>query len=266
MSAPSRLGTAAVVLVLAACGGTAEGTRSATAGLPDLGQSLAASEWLLDPADSSLGDTGPTSVTLAFAGATEASGAAPCNTYRGTVTLDGDDGVRVDDIATTLMSCEPRVMAAERAYLEALAGVRTGDVTDPDRLVLASDDVRLSFTAVDTRELVAGEWAISAVRGAGAVESVVVGTEPIARFGADRTLVVETGCNTLRSTWETDGRAMAVERPATTLMACEEPAGVMDQESAIAAALTAASAVQVTPARLTLLDDAGDIVLVAQRT
>jgi heat shock protein HslJ len=88
-------------------------------------------------------------VTLAFLDAAAASGAAPCNTFRGGVTLEGDDGVRLDDIATTLMSCEPEAMTAERAYLAALEQVRTADVTDPDRLVLTADGVRLSFTAVD---------------------------------------------------------------------------------------------------------------------
>jgi heat shock protein HslJ len=256
---------AAVVVALAACGEEPGGEGSATAGVPDLEQSLAAHGWLIDLSDSSIADVGADSVTLAFAGATAASGAAPCNTYRGVVTLDGDDGVRIADIATTLIGCEPPVMAAEREYLEALAEVRTADVTDRDRLVLTSDEVRLSFTAIDAQEFVVGEWVLTAVRNGGAIQSTVVGTEPTARFGADRSLVVETGCNTLRTTWEIDGREMALEQPAGTLMVCEEPAGVMDQEMAIAAALTAASAVEVTPTTLSLLDDAGDMVLVARR-
>jgi heat shock protein HslJ len=143
------LGLAAATIGIAACASTPEGTRSATAGLPDLEQSLTATEWLLDASDSSPAVAGGTPVTLAFAGATAASGAAPCNTYRGGVVLDGDDGVRLEDIATTLMSCEPEVMAAERDYLAALEQVRAADVSDPERLVLTSDGVRLSFTAAD---------------------------------------------------------------------------------------------------------------------
>jgi heat shock protein HslJ len=143
------LATAVTVAVaLSACGGTQVGTRSATAGLPDLEQSLAAAEWLLDPADSSPADAGGTPVTLVLDGAA-ASGAGPCNRYRGTVELDGDDGVRITDVATTAMSCDAPAMAAEAAYLDALARVRTADVADPDRLVLTADGVRLSYTAVD---------------------------------------------------------------------------------------------------------------------
>lgn len=148
---------AVAVLVLAACAEPPQhGTRSATAGLPDLEQSLAASGWLLDPADSSLADGPVGLVTLVFDGAGGVSGRAPCNTVRGTAAFDGDDGVRIADLASTLMSCEPPVMDAEREYLDALAKVRTADVTDPDRLILSADGVRLSFTAVDAPGPVTG--------------------------------------------------------------------------------------------------------------
>ncbi|MGY1821277.1 META domain-containing protein [Geodermatophilus sp. SYSU D00079] len=164
---------------------------------------MTAHDWLLDVADSSLAGGVADPVTLAFAGRTAASGTDPCNTHRGAVTLDGDDGVRIADIATTLMSCEPALEVAEREYLDALAQVRTADTRDPDRLVLTSDGVRLSFTAI--------------------------------------------------------------EQPTGTSVNCEEPAGVMAREAAIAAALTAASTVQITPASLTMRDDVGDIVLTALR-
>jgi heat shock protein HslJ len=156
-------------------------------------------------------------------------------------------------------------MAAESAYLEALAQVRTADVTTGNRLVRTADDVRLSFTAIDAQELVVGPWTITGVRSAEAVQSTVGGTEPIARFAADRSLVVETGCSTLRTTWAIDGRQVAVERPAGTPVSREEPAGVLDQEVAIATALTAAATVDVTPTALFLLDGAGCIVLTAYR-
>ncbi|NEK57995.1 META domain-containing protein [Geodermatophilus sabuli] len=226
---------------------------------------MTAHDWLLDVADSTLPGDVANPVTLAFAGGTAASGTAPCNTYRGTVVLEGDDGVRIEAIATTLMSCEPALMAAEREYLDALAQVRTADTRDPDRLALTSGGVRLSFTAIDARELIVGDWALTGVRTGAGIQSMVEGTEPVARVTADADVVVETGCNTLRTTWEIDGRTIVVEQPAGTSMNCEEPAGVMDQEAAIAAALTAASTIAITPATLTLLDDAGDIVLTAQR-
>lgn len=136
-------------LVIAGCGQTANDTRSATAGLPDLEQSLMAHQWLLDPADSTLARAGTEPVTLVFTSGTAASGTAPCTTYRSQVTLEGDDGVRFAPPVTTLADCDPAVMAAESDYLAALEQVRTADVTDRQRLVLAADGVRLSFSASD---------------------------------------------------------------------------------------------------------------------
>jgi heat shock protein HslJ len=57
------------------------------------------------------------------------------------------------------------------------------------------------------------------------------------------------------NTSEVDGQEMAVE----------QPAGAMDQEAAMAAALTAVSTVEVTPSSRSLLDDAGHLVLTALR-
>ncbi|WP_029430089.1 META domain-containing protein [Blastococcus sp. URHD0036] len=250
-------------LLLAACGSDDVDPAAATAGLPDLGQSLAAQQWLLDAGDSSVtGTTGP--VTLEIDGGT-ASGTAPCNTYRGPVALDGDSGVRIGPLATTLMGCEPAVMTAEREYLDALERVRTADVPDQDRLVLTADGVRLSYTAIDAQDLLVGTWELTGVRTPGAIQSMLVGTEPTARFADDGTLAVETGCNTLGTTWTLDGRSITVEPPAGTLRICPEPAGVMEQEAAIAAALPDAATVEVTPVALTLLDADGLIVLTAQR-
>jgi heat shock protein HslJ len=250
-------------LVLAACASDDTDARADTAGLPDLGQSLAARQWLLDVDDSSVTGTADP-VTLRVEGRT-ASGTGPCNTYRGPVALDGDDGVRIGPVATTLMSCAPDAMTAEREYLDALERISTADVTDRDRLVLTADGVRLSYTAIDAQDLVVGDWELTGLRTPGAITSVLAGTEPTARFSGDGSLVVETGCNTLRTAWTVDGRSITVEPPAGTLMSCAEPAGVMEQEAALVAALADAATVEVTPVALTLLDADGLIVVTAQR-
>lgn len=252
-------------VALAGCGQTPNDTRSATAGLPDLEQSLMAHQWLLDPADSTIATTGDEPVTLVFTSGTAASGTAPCNTYRTQVTLDGDTGVRFAPPVTTLVACEPALMDAEAAYLTALAEVRTADVTDRSRLVLTADGVRLSFSAFDIGSALVGDWTIVNLRTPQAIEGVLDGTQPTASFGEDRILVVSTGCNPLRTRWSHDGATITIDPPARTEMACDQPAGVMDQEAALADALVAATTIEVTPATLTLLDDTGSIVLVATR-
>jgi heat shock protein HslJ len=135
--------------LLAGCGQTDNDTKSATAGLPNLEQSLMAHQWQLDASDSTVTAAGPNPVTLIFASATAASGTASCNTYRTGVTLDGDSGIRFDDPVSTLMGCEQALMEADTSYLDALTQVRTADVTDRDRLVLTGNGTRLSFTTFD---------------------------------------------------------------------------------------------------------------------
>ncbi len=124
-----------VAPALAACRDAPVDTQGTADGGPDLEHLLTAHAWLLD--------------------VTDAAGTAPCNSYRGAVTLDGDDGVRIDDIATTLMHCEPAVVAAESACLEALAQVRTAaatvDVT-PTALFLLDGAGCIVLTAYRDRE------------------------------------------------------------------------------------------------------------------
>ena len=252
--------TAAITLAgvaMTGCGQTANDTRSATAGLPDLEQSLAAHEWLLEASK--------TPVTLVFGSDQAASGTAPCNTYRAATTLSGDDGVEFRDIATTARSCGPEIMQAEQTYLDDLAKVRTADVTDRDRLVLTGDGVRLSYTALDYGDAILGEWTIVNLRNGDAVTGPIDGTTPTATFDEDRTLVLTTGCNDLRSAWSLDGNQLTLEAPAQTMMACDQPAGVMEQEAALAAVLTDAETVEVTPNTLTILDDAGTILILATK-
>jgi heat shock protein HslJ len=110
-------------VAMSACGQTYNDTRAATAGLPDLEQSLGAHEWLLDTTDSTLARTGPNPITLAFIDSESASGVAGCNAYRTRVDLSGDDGVEFTEIAKTQQSCEPEIMAAEQAYFDVLTQV-----------------------------------------------------------------------------------------------------------------------------------------------
>lgn len=157
LSVPALL----VVALLGACGGDADDTRSATAGLPDLAQALEAKDWVLDPEDSSVDGVEAGAVTLTFSFGDEggdvdddagrASGRAPCNTYRTRVVVD-DDGnrVRFEGLATTRMACDGAVMDVEARYLQGLELVTTADVTDPKRLVLSGEgDLRLSYEASD---------------------------------------------------------------------------------------------------------------------
>ena len=164
MRGPSRLCwwaiTALVVLLAAGCAEpTEEDTRSATAGLPDLEQELAAEVWVLDGGDSSIDVEPEVVITLEFHGRSDdydddgndgtLSGTA-CNEYHGTFEIDVDDTLAIGDVAQTMRLCEGPEGDAEVAYLAALVEVDQADTTDRDRLVLEGDGgLRLAFDARD---------------------------------------------------------------------------------------------------------------------
>jgi heat shock protein HslJ len=98
-----------------------------------------------------------------------------------------------------------------------------------------------------------------------AVQTVVQGTNPVVTFHDDGTLEVQGGCNAFGSNWAVDNGVLTIDRGAQTLKACDQPHGVMDQEAALKTALSSAVDVQVVGDTMTLLDDNGSILLIANR-
>jgi heat shock protein HslJ len=183
------------VFGLAACRTpSANDQRDATAGLPDLQQDLAAHEWLLDPGDSSPANRGAGPVTLVF-GTDKVSGAGPCNSYRGDLSVDDDgDTIAITNLGQTNRACDPTTGRAEREYLAALQKVRDVDLSDGYNqrdLVLSNDTGdRLAFTAIDAHEQLVGTWHVVNLARDNAIRSVIDGTEPVLVFeeGGDVTL------------------------------------------------------------------------------
>jgi heat shock protein HslJ len=133
----SLLVTAAAGLVLlAACGddeegGDATGDTAAAANLPG-------TNWELVPDSMDVDIPGGTVVTAAF---TEdaVSGNSGCNTFSGAYTVTGDGGLRISDVATTQMACEPGQTAVETAFLAELALVAAFEIDD-EELVMSDAD------------------------------------------------------------------------------------------------------------------------------
>lgn len=245
---------------------TDEDTRSATAGLPDLGQELAAHQWLLDASASSPTPRSPNPVTLVFDD-DSVSGRGPCNVYRGDLSVDDDAGeITISRIAATQRACDAEAERAEEAYFATLRRVRSVDLDDAYNarwLVLENDrGARLSFDAITAHDLLIGSWEITNVSRGDAIESPVAGTDPVIAFTADGDVTIEAGCNTIRGTFDLDGDRIDVGPLAQTMKACDPPE-VMDQEAALAQALDSAVRVEVVPGELTILDDEDHIVIVA---
>ena len=216
---------------------------------------------MLVRADSSLTTDDDSPVTLVVDD-DRVSGTGPCNTYHGGIDLDGDS-VEITSLASTLRACDDSIMEAEDEFFAALEAVDTIDVSE-DELVLSNDQgVKLTFRAFDAGEHLIGEWAIVNVATGNAIESVLPDTDPSVTFRDDGSVTLVTGCNDGQAFWEIDGDELTVGPLSQTRKFCSEPDGVMRQEAALVRALESAARVQVTPANLTILNERGNIALVA---
>lgn len=260
-------------LVAAGCGPTSVYSRSDTAGLPSTRQHIKEHEWVLDRGDSSLTVDDENPVTLAVHDDV-VSGAAPCNSYRGSFSLDDGGTVKITDVALTRRACEPTTtMQAEEELVTALeavdhARVEDGDDDDDeddDRLVLDDGDgVRLAFDAYDADELLAGTWEVVGIADGDSVDSVAAGPPPTVTFDPDGTLTVDTGCRTAQSSWELDGDVIEIDALRLPEHECADPA-VSTQEALLVVALDAAHRVDIAPGELLVVDREDAIVLVATR-
>lgn len=252
------------VLLLSACGESAS-TGSTDAGAAGTGRAgqLQGTAWELDRAASTPTIPDGGTITLSIDPDTF-SGIAACNNYFGQYTLEGAD-LALGVIGSTNMACFEG-MEAEQAYLAALEKVDTVEDVSAERLVLSGDGVTLSFTALDPADALEGVWEITSINDGNALSSPVVGTAPTIEFTptgpAAGTVSLATGCNTINSSYELDGAKISFADGSATQMACIDPAGIEEQEAALAAALESVVKVEAGQT-LVLSNEAGQMVIVA---
>lgn len=255
----SIITTAAVALLLAACGGLdgPDGTGDADRG-PD-------GDLDLDGAYELQRGTGPDGdvprvpdapVTLVIEGS-RWGGTSACNSYGGEVRVDGAQ-VATGGFAVTEMACmDPDVMASEAAYLAALTVVDRVAV-DGDTLVLTGPDTELVFTpqANEPDAALRGTtWVLTELIDGdgpdGAVSSVAAEAELV--LDEDGRLAGSTGCNRLMSGYALDGDALTLAGPvATTRMACVDEATTAQERHVLEVLEAGPLTVEITGDRLHL--------------
>ncbi len=167
------------------------------------------------------------------------TGNGGCNSYFGGYTVDGDK-LTITPAGTTMMACDEKVMAQEKAFMAALASAATFQIAD-GQLQIMNDKgaVVLTFTAQAQPALTGVVWnATFYNNGRGAVVGVMrPETSITAIFGEDGTLSGSAGCNNYSTTYTVDDRNNMIISGAivTTQKACEQ--AIMDQEAAYLAAL-----------------------------
>lgn len=183
------------------------------------------------------------------------SGTAYCNGYGADYRLDGD-AFEIGDLASTERGCQPGLMTAEAAYLEALGAVERVASRD-GYLVLTGADVELRFrpiAPVPTSDLAGTDWVLETLLD-GEVASSTTGEPATLRLTTDGTFTGSTGCRGIRGSWWLDGDVVRVAGVTVDRAGC--PADVAAQDRQVGDVLAAAFQVAVAEDVLTVTGPEG---------
>jgi heat shock protein HslJ len=190
----------------------------------------------------------PGNYTLQFMADGTVAVQADCNQVGGTYTLDGNQ-ITIELGPSTLVAC-PEGSLGDR-FVANLSGANSYFFDQGDLLIdLMFDSGTMRFSP-QSSDLAGTDWTVIGYNnGRGGVVSVIIGTELTATFGADGTLTGSAGCNNYSAGYEVDGNNISIGLPISTLMACAEPEGIMEQEQEYLTALGTAATYQISGDRM----------------
>lgn len=188
-------------------------------------------------------------ITLNVEG-TQVGGSAACNTYGGSIKLQGTS-VAISALSMTEMACQENLMASEAAYLAALPRVTTATLSG-NGLVLSGPDVELRYTSVApvaNAAVVGTTWILESLINGEAVSSTV--GEATLELSDDGRITASTGCRDVTGSYTiSDGKVQVTLDPYDTI-GCAAPLG--DQDTHILDVLSSGFGVTIDGDRLTLM-------------
>lgn len=229
----------------------------------DLSSQLIGKFWLLlgygDAANPIVVEPG-TKITLQFTEEGSLSGFGGCNSFFGSMALDGDE-ITVDPLGSTMMACDVG-MNQEAAFLAALQQAYKVVFTPQGRLEIFYDagsvyERKLVFTS-SQKSLLDTVWLLENFGNPDNPYTLEEGTFITAQFSEEGILFGSSGCNRYTTSFETEDGRMEIKMPASTMMACDKG---MEQEVAYLQALEKADSYTITGATLEITYDAGQAVL-----
>ncbi len=94
------------------------------------------------------------------------------------------------------------------------------------------------------------------------MSTVLMDTSLTAEFGDDGQLNGSAGCNSYMGSYEVDGDSLSIGPLGLTMMMCDQPTGIMEQEMAFLSALQSADSQARQGEQLHILNDTGQVVVV----
>jgi heat shock protein HslJ len=185
----------------------------------------------------------PGNYTLQFMPDDTVAVQADCNQVSGTYTLDGS-AITIALGPSTMAACPEGSLGDQFvANLDAAAIYFFSDGNLFIDLKFDSGTMRFS---PQTSDLAGTNWTVIGYNnGRGGVVSTIIGTELTATFGADGNVTGSAGCNNYSAGYEVDGNAITIGLPIATMMACDQPEGIMEQEQEFLTALGTVATYQI---------------------
>jgi len=228
-------------------------------------QALTDSLWML----SELNGQAPlpdTAITAEFGDDGKVSGSSGCNSYTTTYSVSGKKISFGEQVALTMMACPNPVMEQERAYMEALSAAATFEVVEDELTLYDADGNAIARFGAISQALEGSSWEVIGYNnGKGGVVSVIIDTEITANFGEDGQLTGNASCNNYFASYETEGEEITIGPAGSTMMACQEPEGIMEQEQQYLAALETAATYTITGLAMEMRTSEGALVANFQR-
>jgi heat shock protein HslJ len=204
------------------------------------GSDLAGTGWVLSALQGAMPISG-TAVTLQFGTDGTASGTDGCNQFNISYTQDGSSLTFGQTGASTMMACEEPVMAQATAFMTALSQTNSFTISE-DTLSLTSGGQVVATLVAQSTDLADTAWeVVSYNNGREAVVGLITGTEISANFGIEGDLSGNAGCNQYFTSFTASDGSIEIGLPGATMRFCEQPAGIMEQESEFLAALVSAA-------------------------
>lgn len=254
------IGTVAVCVVLAGCASDTPDSEAETDSFDG--------QWAIQQFLDGSGDLAtPVEGSLPFirVSGEELQGDTGCNSFFASVAIEPDGAWNSDGVGSTLMACSPELMAQEAAITAAIHDADSWSVDgNTAKLSSGSDPVLVATRLTVTLE--GPRWSVTGINHGTGVHSIVDGTEPTLEFGSDGSLSATAGCNTMTATHEVTDQSLTIGMITQTEMACPEPEGLMEQETAMSKALGKVTTFEIVGYGLTLKDEAGNTLITARLT
>ncbi len=224
-----------------------------------------------------VGVSADTPLTMTFGADGQVSGSAGCNNFTGGYTVDGD-AITIGPLASTMMMCaDPEnVMEQEQMFLSALSAATTYTIHG-DRLELRTATGALAVSATaQSAEAAAPEaassaplegtlWTLTSYVNAQSEAVTPLADNKVTATFMDGRVSGNASCNNYNADFTVDGNAMQIGAAMTTMMACQ-PDTVGEQERAYLDALATVASYQIEGQTLSLMNAAGETVLVYAAT